>query len=79
MELDLISEKDLLTNTLAWSAKETLFKMIDEENMPFSSSFRILNFGKNTILTKVSHPKFEGEFELSYKDFDTFVMVYYTG
>lgn len=78
-ELDFIPKKDQLKNTLAWSSKEALFKMIDEVNMPFSTSFNILNFGKNKILTEVTHPKFEGEFELNYKVFDTFVMVYYTG
>ena len=77
-EMTLINKTSLLENCLAWSSKETLFKMVDEENMPFKSCFKIKGINKLTINTSVSHQNFEGEFNLNYKVFDTFVMVYYT-
>ena len=78
-EMTLINEDSLIENCLAWSSKETLFKMVDEENMPFKTCFKIKAINKLTISTNVSHQNFEGEFNLNYKVFDTFVMVYYIG
>ena len=77
-EMTLINETNLVGNCLAWSSKETLFKMVDEENMPFKSCFKIKGINKLTISTSVRHQNFEGQFNLNYKVFDTFVMVYYT-
>lgn len=78
-ELKLIDDSNLIENNLAWSAKETLFKMISEENMPFKASFHIDQIKEDKISTRVTHSKYDGEFKLHYTIFDTFVMVYYIG
>lgn len=78
-ESKLINESHLINNNLAWGAKETLFKMINEENMPFKTTFHVDEIMDKTISTRVTHPKFNGHFKLNYTIFDTFVMVYYIG
>lgn len=76
-EKQLALPEDELKNSLLWAAKETLFKLMDCENVPFKSCLHILKISDSTIETQINHPDFSGNFTLNYTIFDTFVMVYY--
>jgi 4'-phosphopantetheinyl transferase len=75
-EQKMINEDDVKLNSLAWSIKESLFKSIRQENVPFESCLNIENIGINTVDCNINHPNIKKKLTVNYKVFDTFVMTY---
>jgi len=75
-EQTMINEDDVKLNSLAWSIKESLFKSIRQENVPFESCLNIENIGINKVDCNINHPNIKKKLTVNYKVFDTFVMTY---
>jgi 4'-phosphopantetheinyl transferase len=75
-EQKMIIEDDVKQNSLAWSIKESLFKSIRQENVPFESCLNIENINNNRVDCSINHPNIKKKLTVNYKLFDTFVMTY---
>lgn len=76
-ELKMIDKSDVEKNSLAWSVKETLFKSINQENVPYKTCLNIADISENTVKCKISHNNINKNVTVQYKVFDTFVMTYF--
>ncbi len=75
-ETRLIAKEDVTNNCLAWSVKESLFKSIRQENVPFNTCLNIISINTNFVESKVIHPNVSKNVRVNYKVFDNFVMTY---
>ncbi len=67
---------------LLWSAKETVYKLLDEKGVYFDEHINVLPFEldkEGTMLCEVTKKNEVHEIELKYKVFDDFVMVWAVG
>ncbi len=68
-----------LTALLCWSAKETMFKVMDDAGIDFSEQFRIQPFElstQGTLSAKETKTQKQQVFDIQYQVFDNFVLTY---
>lgn len=75
-EMLMFPESDTTLNSIAWSVKETLFKSINQENVPYKTCLTIESFNNSLFNCLVNHENISKKLIVHYKVFDNFVMSY---